>query len=140
MKTKNLNLPDFKGIQQNLYVVFDKVKQAADFCTLNFNDSDFIRCNLPIIHSRFQMNDIDVYNLGPIDYILRSHAPTKVDFSLYTFETESENLKRMGMKQDEIEAYFAEKNMKNRGITEKQIISIMKNYIAQSSGKDPDKE
>lgn len=130
--------PDLsENLVQKLYVVVDKVKNLPDFATLNFNDSDFVRCNLPIIHSRFQMKDVVVYNLGRIDHILDGfqNAHT-VDFAAYKFETESQNLVRLGMKQDEIEAYFAEKSKKNRGMTEKQIISFMENYISQYNTKE----
>ena len=136
MDTKKELTKQIDRLSQNLYVVFDKVKNQAEFATLNFNDVDFVRCNLPIIHSKFQLQDIEVFNFGPIDNIMNQRKYTKVDWSCYRFETEAENLARLGMKQNEIEAYFAEKSKNNRGMTEEQIISIMKNYISQSSEKE----
>lgn len=136
MDTKKDLFKRLDRLSQNLYIVFDKVKMQAEFATLNFNDADFVRCNLPIIHSKYQLQDIEVYNFGSIDDILNQRKFNKVDWSCYRFETEAENLARLGMSQNEIEAYFAEKNKNNRGMTEEQIISIMKNYILQNSEKE----
>lgn len=123
-------------LSQNLYVVYDKVKGQAEFVTLNYNDVDFVRCNLPIIHSKYQLQDIVVFNYGNIEQLVNHRQSTLVDWSCYRFETEAENLARLGMKQDEIEAYFAEKSKQNRGMTEKQIISVMKNYIANKHSEE----
>lgn len=136
MDTKKELNRQIERLSQNLYVVFDKVKNQAEFATLNFNDVDFVRCNLPIIHSKFQLQDIEVYNFGPIDKLMNQRNFTKVDWSCYRFETEAENLARLGMKQNEIEAYFAEKSKANRGMTEEQIISVMKNYIANKHSEE----
>lgn len=136
MDTKKELNRQIERLSQNLYVVFDKVKNQAEFATLNFNDVDFVRCNLPIIHSKFQLQDIEVYNYGPIDKLMNQRNSTKVDWSCYRFETEAENLARLGMKQNEIEAYFAEKSKANRGMTEEQIISVMKNYIANKHSEE----
>lgn len=136
MDTKKELNRQIERLSQNLYVVFDKVKNQAEFATLNFNDVDFVRCNLPIIHSKFQLQDIEVYNYGPIDKLMNQCNFTKVDWSCYRFETEAENLARLGMKQNEIEAYFAEKSKANRGMTEEQIISVMKNYIANKHSEE----
>lgn len=136
MDTKKELNRQIERLSQNLYVVFDKVKNQAEFATLNFNDVDFVRCNLPIIHSKFQLQDIEVYNYGPIDKLMNQRNFTKVDWSCYRFETEAENLARLGMKQNEIEAYFAEKSKANRGMTEEQIISVMKNYITNKHSEE----
>lgn len=136
MDTKKELSKQLDRLKQNLYVVFDKVKMQAEFATLNFNDVDFVRCNLPIIHSKYQLQDIEVYDFGPIDNIMNQRKYTIVDWSCYRFETEAQNLARLGMTQNEIEAYFAEKSKNNRGITEQQIISIMKNYISQSTNEE----
>lgn len=137
MDTKKELNRQIDRLSQNLYVVIDKVKGQPDFCTLNFNDVDFIRCNLPIIHSKYQLQDVVVYNLGKIDNILSNFRELKtVDWSSYKFETEAQNLARLGMRNDEIEAYFAEKSKNNRGITEKQIVSIMENLIAKNKAEE----
>lgn len=132
MDTKKELSKQIDRLSQNLYVVFDKVKNQAEFATLNFNDVDFVRCNLPIIHTKYQLQDIEVLNFGSIDSIINQRKYNFVDWSCYKFETEAQNLARLGMKEDEIEAYFAEKSKKNRGMTESQIVSIMKNIIANS--------
>lgn len=136
MDTKKELNKKIEKLSQNLYVIFDKVKEQCEFATLNYNDVDFVRCNLPIIHQKYQLQDIEVYNFGPIDKFINQRSFNKVDWSCYRFETEAENLARLGMTQNEIEAYFAEKSKKNRGMTEEQIISVMKNYIAQKHSEE----
>lgn len=133
MDTKKELNKKIEKLSQNLYVVFDKVKGLAEFSTLNYNDVDFVRCNLPIIHSKYQLQDIEVLNFGSIDDIIHQRKFNTVSWDCYKFETEAQNLARLGMKQDEIEAYFAEKSKNNRGMTEKQIISIMENLIANKN-------
>lgn len=136
MDTKKELTRKIEKLSQNLYVVFDKVKDQAEFATLNYNDVDFVRSNLPIIHTKYQLQDIEVFNYGPIDKLMEQRQYTKVDWSCYKFETEAQNLARLGMKENEIEAYFAEKSKKNRGMTEEQIISVMKNYISQKHSEE----
>lgn len=132
---------ELKHKSNQVYVIIDKVKNIPAFFSLDMNDNDFIRNNWSMLSKMYQFKDIEAYCLGDsCDLInaLVNKTPLSVDihkvvFGSYQFDTESENLLKAGLKQDEIEAYFAERSKANRGITEKQIISIMENYIAQKS-------
>lgn len=135
---------ELKQQNQKVYVVIDKVKNMPVWLSLNFTDNEFIRDNWALITHSYQFKDIEAFCLGDscdlIQAIISHEAlPNeqvyKVSFGSYVFDTETENLLKGGMKQEEIEAYFAERSKKNRGITEKEIISIMENFLAQKSAK-----
>lgn len=118
-----------QNITTSLYFVYDKVEQKILFTALSNNDQSFIRDNLNFIRSHGQIKDFEIRKC-PIPDI---SGFTEVSFSAYRFDEESVELARLGLNNDEIEAYFAERSKKNRGITENQIVSIMKNFIANQS-------
>lgn len=117
-----------------LYFVYDKVEEKILFTSLANNDQSFIRDNLNFIRSHGQIKDFEIRKCPIPD--IRSFET--VGFDSYRFDDESVELARLGLKDDEIEAYFAERSKKNRGITEKQIISIMQNFIANNTIKSED--
>lgn len=121
-----------QNLTTKIYVVFDNVEEKIQFVTLSNNDASFVRDNLRFIQSRWQIKDLKILKF-PIPDLT---GGIEVSFDSYTFEDEAKELSRLGMKQEEIEAYFAERSKRNRGMTEKQIIDFMKNYIATVSVKE----
>lgn len=121
-----------QNLTTKIYFVFDNVEQKIQFVTLSNNDASFIRDNLRFIRSRWQIKDIKILKF-PIPNLTDGD---EVSFDSYQFEDEAKELSRLGMKQEEIEAYFAERSKRNRGMTEKQIVEFMKNYIANVAVKE----
>lgn len=121
---------------QHLFVVFDCVSINVVFCSLAFNSSDFMRQNIRMLRSLYQIKDLRFFDLGDIVSVLNSVSNAiEITPATYRFDTEAQELSKLGLKQDEIEAYFAERSKQNKGITESQIISIMENFISQNKDK-----
>lgn len=121
-----------QNLTTKIYVVFDNVEEKIQFVTLSNNDASFVRDNLRFIQQRWQIKDLKIFKF-PIPNL---EEGIEVSFDSYTFEDEAKELSRLGMKQEEIEAYFAERSKRNRGMTEKQIVEFMKNYIANVAIKE----
>lgn len=121
-----------QNLTTKIYVVFDNVEEKIQFVTLSNNDASFVRDNLRFIQQRWQLKDLKIFKF-PIPDLT---GGIEVSFDSYQFEDEAKELSRLGMKQEEIEAYFAERSKRNRGMTEKQIVDFMKNYIANVAIKE----